>query len=228
MTNADYIQLAALAVVTVYTFVTWRLLAAQRKQSFDNNFFNLLSLHHEVVNGIERYVVNLPVRGRRNFEAFYTEFESQYKSQCSQNPNEKPEVLIKNAYLEFFKSRQPDIGHYFRNLYHIIKYVHESRVSKKKKKFYTHLVRAQLSSHELLLLFYNCLSPLGNEKFKPLVERYSLLENMPEGQLASDKLNQTFDHRKLYDPKAFSEECGGAAQRTHNSTKHVVRFICKG
>src|SRR5215213_5051365 len=46
----------------------------------------------------------------------------------------------------------------------------------KDKHLYTNLVRAQLSSYEIALTFYNCLSEMGREKFKPLVERYALLK----------------------------------------------------
>ena len=203
MTNSEYIQLATLAVVIVYTFVTYRLLAAQSRQGFENKFFQLLNLHHEIVGAIERYVGQLPVRGRRNFSTFYDEFVSNFQTEYNKNPSADPLQIIQGGYKHFFENRQPDIGHYFRNLYHIIKYVHESKESD--KDFYAHLVRAQLSSSELLLLFYNCLGTKGNEKFKPLAERYSLLENMPENKLASDTLKLS-DHRKLYDPKAFSKD----------------------
>jgi hypothetical protein len=204
LSTGEYIQLATLLVVIIYTFVTYRLLAAQGRQSFENKFFQLLNLHHEIVGAIERYVGPLPVRGRRNFQTYYDEFLSNYKNEYAKNPNEEPLKIIQRAYVSFFSNRQPDIGHYFRNLYHIIKYVDAS--DNDNKNFYTHLVRAQLSSHELLLLFYNCLGPYGIEKFKPLIERYSLLENMPEDELASLKNNEKFDHRTLYNPKAFSKD----------------------
>jgi hypothetical protein len=203
MTNSEYLQLATLLVVIVYTFVTYRLLAAQSRQGFENTFFKLLSLHHEIVGAIEMYVGELPVRGRRNFSTFYGEFVSNFQLEYKKDPSAGSLQVIQAAYEHFFESRQSDIGHYFRSLYHIIKYVHQSK--KPDKDFYAHLVRAQLSSSELLLLFYNCLSTKGIEKFKPLVEKYSLLENMPEKKLASDIL-QLPDHRKLYDQNAFSKD----------------------
>ncbi|MBK8344630.1 MAG: hypothetical protein IPL12_15845 [Bacteroidetes bacterium] len=43
------------------------------------------------------------------------------------------------------------MGHYFRNLYHIIKYIDNSNIENKRT--YTNFVRAQLSSHELALIF---------------------------------------------------------------------------
>lgn len=47
------------------------------------------------------------------------------------------------------------------------------------KILYFGLLRAQLSSHELLLMFYNGLSEYGYSKMKPLLEEYHLLKSLP-------------------------------------------------
>ncbi len=65
------------------------------------------------------------------------------------------------------------------------------------KRLYSNLVRAQLSSFELLLLFYNCLSSMGVEKFKPLIEKYSLLKTLP-GEFLIDQR-----HADLYEERAY-------------------------
>ena len=102
---------------------------------------------------------------------------------------------------EFFAEYQSSIGHYFRNLYNVVKFVHEHDFPKKfeKKKAYTNLIRAQLSSNELVLLFYNCLSNRGS-KFKTLVEEYSLLEDTPLEEDIHKKLKELF-----YKKSAFGE-----------------------
>ena len=85
---------------------------------------------------------------------------------------------IKKCYDTFYSNSDMHVGHYFRTLYNIIKYVDQSDLpSDDEKKMYTNLVRAQLSSPELELLYFNCLHPVG-EKFKPLVERYTLLKHL--------------------------------------------------
>ncbi len=48
-----------------------------------------------------------------------------------------------------------------------------------------------------MLLFYNCLSSRGSEKFKPLVQRYALLKTLPNDTLPSDELLHA------YAPEAF-------------------------
>ena len=40
------------------------------------------------------------------------------------------------------------------------------------------MLRAQMSDYELGLVFYNCLSDNGIEKFKPLAEKYALFNNI--------------------------------------------------
>ena len=55
---------------------------------------------------------------------------------------------------------------------------------------YTSIVRATLSRYELVWLYYNCLTPVGNEKFKPLIERYAILKNLRVELLTLCKENQ--------------------------------------
>lgn len=80
-------------------------------------------------------------------------------------------------------------------LYNIVKLVH--RTDGIDKRFYANIVRAQLSSAELMLLFYNCLSNWGSEKFKPFVEEFALLKTLPNDVLPADALLHA------YDPSAF-------------------------
>ena len=82
--------------------------------------------------------------------------------------------------------------HTFGNLYNVVKFVDRSDFPRdyKTKKFYTNLIRAQLSRDELGLLFYNCLSDRG-AKFKKLVEKYALLKYLPFEVLMNKKHRDT-------------------------------------
>jgi hypothetical protein len=171
-----------------------------KNQRFENTFYNLVALHNQIVNDIDydktRYINNgrvlVTVKGRDVFKDRFNNFNDQLEHSINLN----------STYLEFYKERKTDFGHYFRNLYRIIKMIHETEfltyselgLNKSKKEDieahykcnfiekykYTCVVRAQLSDYELLLLFYNCLSENGNEKFKPLIEEYALLKNLPK------------------------------------------------
>jgi hypothetical protein len=81
-------------------------------------------------------------------------------------------------------------------MYNIVKFIATSEAENKQT--YINILRAQLSSSELNLLFYNCISKYGSEKFRPLVEKFGLLENMDFSRLLDQK------HRELFNESAFN------------------------
>ncbi|WP_416372515.1 putative phage abortive infection protein [Empedobacter brevis] len=62
------------------------------------------------------------------------------------------------------------------------------------------IARAQLSSSEQILLFYNCIHENGREKFMPLIEKYTLFNNIDFSLLVNKKV------RYLYSDKAFEKK----------------------
>jgi len=147
-----------------------------KQQRFENTFFQMLNLHHQIVNSIDIKRINKEYKGRDAFKHIYENFKMHMENKKKDNFN-----LLIQVYLLYFNKHQSDLGHYFRNLYNIVKLVKNSDVGDKHR--YTNLIRAQLSSYEQLLLFYNCLSEKGKDKFKPLVEEFHLLKNMPKEEL---------------------------------------------
>jgi len=79
------------------------------------------------------------------------------------------------------------LGHYYRHLYQLIKIIDEFNnddIDDKDlhldKKSYARIVRAQLSSNEQLLLFYNSLSHIGEGWLRNnYLKDYRLLKNIP-------------------------------------------------
>lgn len=182
----------------------------QFESTFFNTFDLLISLTNGITYKVTSITSGGSVRekqaaiyvGKECFALFYNIFSAKYNiiSTSGRNALKKrittPEgtfdktravtlemklVWIKQAYEEFFLSKQALIGHYFRTLYNVIKFV--KRQNPDDQKYYTNLVRSQLSTYEHVLLFYNCLSNYGEENFKPLVIEYSLLNNMPQEKL---------------------------------------------
>ncbi|TDN97822.1 putative phage abortive infection protein [Sunxiuqinia elliptica] len=150
-------------------------------QRFENTFFQLLHNHNEIVNSLDLRAIKshkLTNTGRDCFKSFYLNFSTELKDIETSN---KREAEVINSYIETYNKYEADLSHYFRNLYNIIKFIDNSEI--KNKKIYTNFVRAQLSNYELIFLFYNCLSKNGIDKFKPLVEKYSLLKNINKSQL---------------------------------------------
>lgn len=169
-----------------------------RKQRFENTFFQLLKFHHDIVEAIDLRSVGGSQHsiGRSAFEVMYLALKNIY----NQHPTRlslTPDQIIKFVYRDFFKKYQPFVGHYFRSLYNIVKFVHLSGIPDPDKKIYTNLIRAQLSSNELLLLFYNCLSDVG-QKFHEWVEYYNLLKTAPTNELL-DSSHKTFYPKTDFD-----------------------------
>jgi Putative phage abortive infection protein len=173
-----------------------------KRQNFESSFFQLLGLHNELVAGMLH--INGP-RGRQCFSAYYSNFGDAREQWIRRRHqistpfavpltpyNTKAEIIA--YYDDYYREREANLGHYFRNLYHIIKFVKTSDEQNKRR--YTSLVRAQLSKYELFFLFYNCLSSYG-EGFKPLIEEFGLLEHLDK------KLLLDPSHEHFYAASAF-------------------------
>jgi hypothetical protein len=169
--------------------------------AFESSFFRVLGVLGEIVSAIDLTSAQYGrTIGRDCFKIFYQRFKSQYHLIRGAGHNRsltETEVAV-IAYMQFYEGAQGDVGHYFRTLYNLVKLVDRSSVQD--KHFYTNLIRAQLSNQETLLLFYNCVSGPGLEKFKPLVEKYALLKNMPREQIVSEA------HLVWFLPSAFGKD----------------------
>lgn len=160
-----------------------------RQQTFEGTFFQSLRLHNDIVASME--VTSFTLKGRACFQHYLSELENILTTEAA---IENYETFLPH-YNIFYLKHQASLGHYFRLLYNIVKLVKQTEDIE--QRFYTNLVRAQLSSAELKLIFYNCLSDWGYEKFKPLVEEFALLKTMPNDALPSNDLL----HK--YSPEAF-------------------------
>lgn len=172
------------------------------KQNFENTFFQMVKLHNDIINAIDlrkRSNNELLAQGRDCFKKFYERFQYKYSVSSKDLSSEGDLTIIEDSYTKFFNEKQHEIGHYFRNLYVIFKFIDESNIEDKKQ--YTRIIRAQLSTYEQALLFYNCLHSIGNRKFKPLIEKYELLEN-----LDLDLLIQREKHISLYEKNAYGDQ----------------------
>jgi hypothetical protein len=82
-----------------------------------------------------------------------------------------------------FDGHSSRLGHYYRHLFQLVKYVTEINIYKfdrLKKYEYTKIIRSQLSNHEQLLLYYNALSSFGDEWLKKdFFTDYRMIKNIP-------------------------------------------------
>lgn len=171
-------------------------------QRFENTFFNMLdlqetitrNLHYDCPDGADSF----ECVGRMVFNKFYT-----YKMLDFEENIRGIGTYLHHKGLHQY-SRVPDIevfDHYFRHLYRIFKFVNESPLIETEKERYDYacIVRSQLSEYELLMLFYNSLQE-ENVKFKILIEKFAVFNNVRKEKLAS------CDNVQLYDKGAFSHD----------------------
>ena len=178
-----------------------------QKQSFESSFFQLLGFYKEIVNSVKGQTSQHS--GREYFAHLLSSLRRKYRKrveECKCNSPEKD--ILKATYEEFFIVFYPNIGYYFRHLYNVIKFVDQSNSIKtlKEKKFYTDLIRAQLSSNELGLLFFYC---LNDQEFKTLVEKFAFFEYMPSEEFICDGTPfeelTSKEYRDLYEKSAYGE-----------------------
>lgn len=195
-----------------------------RIQRFENTFFQLLSLHHDIVGKLSITGISREHIGRETFiqsvfdlKNFYWG-ETHYSLQ-DDNGNFSTTELFRNskeeeidcvicAYNKHYLDKYHNVlGHYFRNLYHIFKFIYLTKqIANEQKQFYANIIRAQLSNAELTLLFYNCfVENLGYPKFKFLVENFDILQNMDEIDLI-DKSHKILFEELTIDKNPFEEE----------------------
>lgn len=157
-----------------------------KQQRFENTFFSMLSLQHEITSGLSLNYTEAD--GKDYSVAGRTVFEKIYRCALIQ-VNERREygicAFIKKYGVENFLQipQVEDFNHYFRHLYRIIRLIDETTLleTKYERYYYISNLRATLSKYELLLLFYNSL-PYAD--FKGLIEEYSLFDNIDAGSLA--------------------------------------------
>lgn len=206
-------------------------------ERFDNTFFQLLSLHMDIVTrlrakgwtGIEAFEafaehlktcdqdfhgfaalqkisrdkVREIIDSRNITSAIYPEFTPSDISNLTERlksgvqtfenfldaNKEMHKAKIIKAYTKSSVEYIDNFSHYFRNLYHLLKFVHDSNlIDYDEKKIYSKFVRSQLSDVELVCLFYNSISKiqlpgredmeLGYPKMKAYLKEYDILQNM--------------------------------------------------
>ena len=161
--------------------------SAAAQQRFDSTFFQMLSLHNEIVDTMVWREAGAEHRGRAAIDHLYRALRD-HVAEVSTDPvdGRSPEEHAADlgaAFSDWSATYGAAVGHYFHNLYRIIKFIHEAHIEDKQT--YAGVTRAQLSDDELGLLFYDVLGP-GREKFLPLAIEYQLFQNLRPDQLWSE------------------------------------------
>jgi len=176
------------------------------QQRFENTFFHLMTLHHEIVGSIADRKTEkgepVELRGRAVFANAYIPIKDRFKGLRPSAPLDadalKAEIeLIRKQFSWFFRR----FGPYFTNFFSMLEFVDHNRIGYLGvKKFYVGLLRSQLSDYELLFIFYYAVTSPERDRYANLVDKYHLFADL----LVTDLLNDA--HTSYFGPAAFAEK----------------------
>ena len=87
---------------------------------------------------------------------------------------------------KLFGGHQSRLGHYFRNMFHIVKFIDSDQdLSLDQKKSYIKNFRVQLNTFEQALLLVNSMSVFGSD-WSQYIIKYKLVKNIPKDFFGSD------------------------------------------
>lgn len=146
-------------------------------QQIESQFYSMLNHQQEVVRSFDlqdKQTRNIIAQGRdcfRQWDEFINDLYQRYEG-----------VLVINdvhlhSYNQIFWWYRSDLGLYFRSLYSVLRFVDNSKHPDASQ--YGLVVRSLLSDYELVMIFYNCLTPWG-QKFTRYVYRFALFDNLDE------------------------------------------------
>ncbi|MCI9846636.1 putative phage abortive infection protein [Flavobacterium pectinovorum] len=144
------------------------------------------------------YLSNKPVEYRNNEDAIENWKKIMLDFENFNFPNNE-------KFDKFYNGHQSNLGHYYRHLFMIVKYINgQNKLSYLEKWNYSKLLRTQLSNHEQELFFLNSISILGrdwelknigsdkedeNEQF---ITKYDLIRNVSKSVLAKYKIKSFY------------------------------------
>lgn len=183
------------------------------REAVRNQFFQMLKSWQSIINDTQATIGPVTDEefhagivehksGREAFEGMArTLTEVQFVS-SDDNENSLATNAVSNSRAQYtivYNKYRDHLGHYFRLLYHTVKFIHEQEDIEEDAKYgFARILRAHLSQPESILLFFNGVSKYG-VKFYPLIEKYDLLQNL-DGELIQDP-----EHFLMY-PKRFLQE----------------------
>lgn len=213
-----FVAIAAAVLTFIAFWVQYKANIQQRHdiaiERFENNLFEMIHIQQEITNGLLVEEVDLNgknLRSQKGRDVFQFIYETAVDKiefpdgggnfTLAHALNMWPELKMHLDKVKVMWS----LDHYFRHLYRIFKYINDADqllISEEKKYEYAGIVRATLSQYELILLFYNGFS---HPKFKVLIERYALLNNV-RPDLMADAYDRSLYKTKMRERSNFGDE----------------------
>ncbi|WP_338704913.1 putative phage abortive infection protein [Priestia aryabhattai] len=155
------------------------------KQSIENQFFQLINLHNEIVNSMhssdEKDNNGNNVTGRPYFRKVYQKFIAYFNEDNSSSKNKYFSIMRR-----IDNEEQDQLYHYFRNMYQLFQCVYKNQelLSEKEQKSYVEIINAQLTYYEKQLLFFNT-KFYGSDGFFEILTHYDFFRDYDNGDYSS-------------------------------------------
>ena len=180
-------------------------LAAQNRTMsrdvFESCFFQLLRLNRDCVETMSAMFAgsNNLMTGPHAFRQAAAHLMETAHFEFDPQPTAAQVVgLIAADFTKYCLAPTSDFGHYFRNLYHVVAFIERSDLPGENKVQYAKIVRAQLTTAELVLLFANSQTERG-QAFTKFITKYALFERAGWPQA-------WWRYRDLFPTAAYGEE----------------------
>jgi hypothetical protein len=155
------------------------------RQNFEGTYFKLLTDFSNVADKVDISDVGWSNHsGHKSFLTMFRDLRHRYGTKLVNLKHTPTDAQMTQVhYWEFYKKYAPELGPYFRTLYHLFKFVDDqSSLTDDEKIVYANIARARLSQNELLILFYNGTWGEGRE-FRTVIDRYGILKHVPRDRL---------------------------------------------
>lgn len=177
----------------IYTFTTQN----QNSKNRDDQdiFFKLLDSLGQIVSDTTYKPMLLNPKneirqGDRAFRSMYTALVQMFREVRQKKGNE---IEYKQAFEKFHRKNLTVLGHYFRFVYNILKFIDNSSLDYETKKQLVAFLKSSLSQAQLSLIFFNCIFGVGEERFKPLIEKYGLFDNLDTSGVTLKKFQYKYN-----------------------------------
>lgn len=155
------------------------------KQQFESTFFNMLSLHNEIVNSIHFIEGGTVYNGRAIFKRLKEYLKNKLKRIEENSPQDQFTRLhaLEEAISITAKDFSETTSHYFKNIYTLLTFLEQEKIlTDLEKEKYIQIIKAQLSPYELVYLLYLSFK-VENQPFLLLTRKYSLFREMDKDLL---------------------------------------------
>ncbi len=185
----------------------------QRKRTdifqFENTFFKLISLHNNLAQDITiQKDAEEKISGRDALKWFSNELKNKYKTSIEEDYKtydvditlSVKYRIIKQVFEQMFNKHENSLSHYIRTFSNILKTINDVN-NKDYYIDYTSILRAQLSTPEIIIIFYYALTYAKEDQLVYLLEETNIIDNNEKNILISE------DHYNIFlDIENYSNE----------------------